>query len=137
MLITRYIDALSLKDRNTERAAVVIDDEAWRQVEALKSLTQVYVVRRPSLAVMQQGQSAVIEALWDSYHQATEPNGDPRLLPAAYRSRLQDDASEEGRIRLVTDLVAGMTENTALELYRRMSGIASGSVLDAAAHGST
>jgi dGTPase len=137
MLITRYIEALQLEPVGGGKAAVVIDDDAWHQVEALKSLTQGYVVKRPSLAVLQRGQSALISSLWDWYFEATGEGGDVRLLPAAYRARLHDDDTEEGRIRLVTDLIAGMTENTALELYRRMSGVTTGSVLDSAARGST
>lgn len=137
MLITNYIEALTIESDGTDRAAVLIDDAAVHQVEALKKLTWLYVVRRPSLAVLQHGQGEMVKRLWDWYFDATEPKGDVRLVPAAYRARLSDDSSEVARVRLVTDLLAGMTEPTALELFRRMSGTASGSVLDAAATGST
>jgi dGTPase len=137
MLITQYIEAFTVESVDSRTAAVVIDDQAQLEVEALKYLTRLYVVRRPSLAVMQHGRARLVGQLWDWYFDATEPKGDVRILPAAYRTRLESDDSEVARVRLVTDLVAGMTEPTALELFGRMSGTAAGSVLDAAARGST
>ena len=139
MLITRYIDAFTVEETaESGRADVVINDDAKHQVEALKQLTMLYVVRRPSLAVVQKGQAHLIGHLWDWYMDATGPAGDIRLLPPAYRARLIDANNEThsklARIRLVTDLVAGMTEKSAVELYRRMMGMTSGSILDAAAH---
>ena len=139
MIITRYIDALTVEDNAaTNKADVVINGDAYLQVEVLKQLTMLYVVRRPSLAVIQRGQGSLVESLWDWYEEATQPGGDRRLLPSAYRARLLDTQKakepEKARIRLVTDLVAGLTEKSALELYRRMSGMEPGSVLDAAAH---
>lgn len=135
MLITRYIEALDIEPVDETHAAVVIDSEAKGEVKALQQLTRLYVISRPSLAVIQRGQARIIEYLWDSYYEATDPSprGDRRLLPPGYRSRLDDDDSDEARVRLVTDLVASMTEATAVALYQRMSGLTTGSVLDAAA----
>jgi dGTPase len=136
MLITRYIEALSVEPVDSDTAAGVIDGDAQLEVDALKSLTRLYVVRRPSLAVMQHGRARLVGQLWDWYFEATEPKGDVRILPRLPYSTGNDD-SDVARVRLVTDLVAGMTEPTALELFQRMSGTAAGSVLDAAARGST
>lgn len=135
MLITQYVEAVEIENGDEAGTAFfAVKDSARHQVEALKQLTMFYVVRRPSLAAIQHGQGEIVSQLWDWYFAATEPSGDRRLLPAAYRARLRDDDSTHGRARLVTDLVAGMTERSALELYRRMTGVTSGSVLDAAAH---
>lgn len=139
MLITRYIDAVTVEDADKAGCAeLAIDDAAKLQVEALKQLTMLYVVRRPSLAVVQKGQARLVGQLWDWYKEATDPGGDIRLLPPAYRARLLDANNEKrpdvARTRLVTDLVAGMTEKSAMELYRRMMGMTSGSILDGAAH---
>jgi dGTPase len=133
MLITHYIEAVTLQPDSGNTALLLIDNEARLQVAALKELTMQYVVRSPSLAVIQAGQTRVIERLWDWYYAATAPKGDRRLLPPPYRDRLRDDSSEGGRRRLVTDLVASLTESAAMELHRRMSGTSPGSVLDAAA----
>jgi dGTPase len=139
MLITQFIDALTIESVDTKKAAVVIDDDARLQVAALKKLTWHYVVRRPSLAVIQHGQARMIEQLWDWYYDAVADGGDERLIPPQYRTRLaavRQGGSAQAKVRLVTDLVAGMTERTAIELYRRMLGVSEGSVLDTAARAS-
>ncbi len=133
MLITRYIEAVAFETVTKRKAQIVIEDEALVQVAALKALTMLYVVFRPPLALIQHGQAKVIEDLWEWFWAATEKNGDSRILPPSYQARLRDDDSEEGRARLVTDLVASMTESAALELHGRMGGYAGGTVLDAAA----
>lgn len=133
MLITRYIEAVTVESATKRKAQIVIEDEALVQVAALKALTMLYVVFRPPLALIQHGQARVIADLWDWFWDATEDTGDSRILPPSYRERLLDDDSEEGRARLVTDLVASMTESAALELHGRMGGYAGGTVLDAAA----
>ena len=138
MLITQYIEALTLEPVDDDHAAVRIKSEARLQVDALKQLTWQYVIRRPSLAVIQHGQAHVVKRLWEWYREAAEDSGDSRLIPPQYQTRLAaigGEDSEPHKIRLITDLVAGMTERTAIELYGRMMGVSPGSVLDTAARG--
>jgi dGTPase len=133
-LITRYLDAFTIEDGVVEgRADVVIQDAARAQVDALKDLTWVYVVMRPSLAVMQAGRREIIRKLCGWYGEATRDPEQKRLLPAAYQARLEKAGTEEACSRLVNDLVSGLTEEAALTLFRRMSGVDPGSVIDATA----
>lgn len=132
-LITQYLKAVTIEDGTTDgRADFVIQEEARRQVDVLKDLTWVYVVRRPSLAVMQAGRRHIIESLHGWYLDAAR-GGDERLFPPAYRSRLHDANNDRAKSRLVNDLIAGLTEEAAHALYRRMSGVEPGSVIDATA----
>lgn len=132
-LITQYLKAVSIEDGASDgRADFVIEEEARRQVDVLKDLTWVYVVRRPSLAVMQAGRRRIIQSLHGWYLDAAK-GGDERLFPPAYRSRLRDATNERAQSRLVNDLIAGLTEEAAHALYRRMSGVEPGSVIDATA----
>jgi dGTP triphosphohydrolase len=65
-LITRYLDAFSLADDPTSgQVKLTIDEEARREVTALKMMIVVYVVRRPGLAVVQHGQQRVVRDLFD------------------------------------------------------------------------
>ena len=133
-LITAYLAAFSVQECMREGCAQVsIDENARRQVKVLKDLTWVYVVMRPSLAVLQAGRRRIIEDLYERYYAATGENGDRRLLPPAYAARLEPGATDIARSRLATDLVASLTERAALELYRRMSGVDPGTLLDATA----
>lgn len=132
-LIGRYVEAVTVHDGGVPGKAVYeIEADAERQVKALKALTWVYVVRRPSLAVIQHGQRRLIDSLHDWYFDATEPKGDRRILPPAYQARFVPGSSVADRCRLVTDLVASLSEAAAIQLYRRMTGMDSGSVIDAA-----
>jgi dGTPase len=133
-LIGSYVDAVEVRDPNTPgKAVLVIDDKFVRQVRALKAATWVYVVRRPSLAVIQHGQRLMIDRLFEWYYDATAPGGDVRLLPPAYQERLSSGASHSTRVRLVVDLIASLSEQAAIELHRRLGGTGSGSAMDAAA----
>jgi dGTPase len=132
-LIGAYVDSVSLHDgRIPGKAVYEIVGDAERQVKVLKALTWVYVVRRPSLAVMQHGQRRIIDSLHEWYMAASESGGDRRILPPPYQSRLEPEAAAGERCRLVTDLVASLSEHAAVELYRRMVGAGPGSIIDAA-----
>jgi dGTPase len=72
-LITQYLAAFTVDDGSVDgRADVVIDDDARIQVDVLKDLTWVYVVMRPSLAVMQAGRREMIRKLCEWYGNATK-----------------------------------------------------------------
>jgi dGTPase len=133
-LITQYMDAFQLEEGPVDgNAEVSIDEDARSQVDALKDLTWVYVVMRPSLAVMQAGRREVIRKLYDWYLNATTDHDEIRLFPPLYQARLKAADTEGARSRLVIDLISGLTEDTALALFRRMSGVDPGSVIDATA----
>ena len=56
-----------------------------------------------------------------------------RLFPPFEQQRLREARTEPARLRIIVDYIAGMTEERAIELHRRLSGISSGSLLDATA----
>ncbi len=53
------------------------------------------------------------------------------LLGPVNSERLQAAETDPARRRVVIDLVAGMTEDSAVEVYRRAIGVAPGSLLSA------
>ncbi len=127
-LIGRYIDALNLRDSADENTVTLeISDEVFDEVAVLKECTWLYIIDRPSLAVIQHGQEHVIDALYTLYHQAVH-NGDTKLLPPAFAQRIP--GSEGAALeRIVIDLIAGMTEASAAEIYKQQLGIVPGSLL--------
>jgi dGTP triphosphohydrolase len=138
-LITRYLEAFLVEDDLTSRKVKLkIDAKAELEVTALKMLVVAYVIRRPGLAVVQHGQSRVVEDLFDYYFAASSPRredgGDHRLFPAGARQRLANssDTSTE-RARIVLDLISGLTEESAIQLHHRLSGGWTAPTLDATA----
>lgn len=108
---------------------VNVDDQIEEEVVVLKRLTSYYIIERPSLAILQRGQRQMIRELADLYMNAI--GGDTRVFPLAFLQRLEAAETADARKRVVTDLIAGMTEESAAEVYRRAIGIARGSLLSA------
>lgn len=129
-LIDRYVSAFSVVS-DSDRAWIEIDDEAYAQVAVLKRLIWFYIIERPSLAVLQTGQRTVIRELVTMFMRAVEDEKERSLLGPVYGERLDYAKTEDARRRVVIDLVAGLTEESAVELYRRHIGMAIGSVLSA------
>jgi dGTPase len=135
-LIGRYVDAIALCD--PQPRAVTIDPEIEQEVNLLKELTWVYVIRNPALATQQWGQKQLITWLFNTFREAAEEK-EPNVFPLSTRDRLlklradgRDDDSS--RTRLVVDLIASMTEAQALETYQKLMGLMPGSGLDLLLH---
>jgi dGTPase len=136
-LITRYVGAFRVEDRpDTNEVRVTVDPQIVREVEALKMLVRVYVIRRPGLAVVQHGQQRLIRELFAAYHSASAagPSGDRRIFPAGAKRTLDDGEDDQAeRARVIVDLIAGLTERNAVELHRRLTGRSTAVTLDATA----
>ncbi|HTA32692.1 MAG TPA: dNTP triphosphohydrolase [Solirubrobacteraceae bacterium] len=137
-LITRYMSAFRVEDVPTTGAMrVFVDPDIVREVEALKMLVRVYVIRRPGLAVVQHGQQRVVRELFSAYYKASGEgkDGDRRIFPPGPKRTLDEGGNDSAhRARVVVDLIAGLTEETAVELHRRLYGDGAAATLDATAH---
>ena len=136
-LISDYLSAFMLENDSHVLGSVNlrIDDSVRREVATLNALVKVYVIRRPGLAVVQHGQKRVVADLFDWYLAASkQEGGDRRLFPPEPRDLLdrEPDALER-RVRIVIDLIAGLTEESAIQLHRRLIGGAAAPTLDATA----
>jgi dGTPase len=129
-LIGQFINGTSLIEKN---GSVVLErkPDTERAVEVLQELTWVYVIEAPSLASQQRGQRLAIQKLYEIYMSAAQNRKEWNLFPAYYRDMIEE-AAGDGKLnkRAVIDLLAGMTEEQALTMYRRLIGISVGSGLD-------
>jgi dGTPase len=99
----------------------------------LKALTWFYVIYNPALATQQYGQRRIIRELFEIFGNAAVATKDDErnIIPFAFRDEMLSAREDPGLvIRVVTDLLAGMTEQGMVKLYRRLTGIDMGSVLD-------
>jgi dGTPase len=113
---------------------VSVDPQCQYLVEALKELTWFYVIDRPSLAVMQEGQKYIIQSLYDRLSGClAESPKSPRLpiqLRLTYRDLGHDPdfmsactrTSEARRARAVVDYLCLLTEPQAIDLDERLGG---------------
>ncbi len=137
LLISRYIPAITLKkpDR-TDARAVAIQREAEQEITMLKQLTWFYVIQRPSLAAQQLGQKRVVCDLFEIFHRATESVTGRDVLPVGARQFLDEALTtiktqevEALRARVAADVVCNLSEQQAIALHQRLTGVDPGSVL--------
>jgi dGTPase len=133
-LITRYMSAFTVQDDAVGgKIRVTVGADIEREVEALKMLVRVYVIRRPGLAIVQHGQQRIVEDLFGAYFDASEAGkrGDRRIFPPDAKRTLEDGPNDAAhRARVVVDLIAGLTEESAFQLHRRLFGDGAATTLD-------
>ncbi len=143
VLIKRYVvgvngqPALKLNPEMNADPRVQVDPELRAEVDLLKELMGVYVYNAPALVAQQQGQRRVITALFklmlEAVNRGVEEKDDGSIVPELFRADFELIRKEPGReharlrARLTADILASLTENQALLLYQRLTGVAPGS----------
>ena len=133
-LIGDFVKAVSI-ETSASAPRVKIQLKQSAEVFMLKQLTWHYVIKNPALATQQHGQIKIIDILFQSFYDAAtamQPN--PDLFPISVRELLPQlpAKTENDRnllTRLILDFIAGLTEEQAVALAHRISGIALGSSL--------
>lgn len=129
-LIGRYIGGTRLTTDTHGHCVPAIDENLRFEVTILKELTWTYIIEAPALATQQFGQRRVIRGLCDIFFEAAQQQKQWYLFPPYYRDSLkQSDSDKKAMKRVVTDFVAGMTEEQALAMYARLSGLEVGTGL--------
>jgi dGTPase len=129
-LIDRYLNAVTVRRRpEPDQAPIRVDHRFRAEVAVLKELTWFYVIKRPSLETLHQGQRTIIRRLHRIYVNAAR-SSDYSIFPAAQHDQLVETPED---LRIVTDFIAELTEEMAYELHHRLTGESKGSILDAAA----
>jgi dGTPase len=129
--LSRCVGAVSL---TSEHPYVTVDTGCQYRVEALKELTWFYVIDRPSLAVMQEGQKHIIQSLYDRLSDCLAESPKSPRLPIQLRSIYRDlghdpefmarfpGASDARQARAVVDYICLLTEAQAVDLDERLGG---------------
>ncbi|MEU6355990.1 dGTP triphosphohydrolase [Streptomyces sp. NPDC047072] len=137
-LLTFFFNSVSVR-RVGEGWEVCIDKVAEYQVEVIKELTFFYVIRRPSLAMVQRGQQRIVSRLFDDLMEIFAKHRDgshrdpdhpvPELLDDIYNGMERHEKKsgftrthEERCARAVCDYICALTEDQAINLYERLSG---------------
>jgi len=120
-LIDRYING-AIVETSGKSIAVKVAKEFRDEVEVLKELTWTYVIQDPALATQQLGQRHMVAKLFEAYTNAAVNRKEWKLFPSYYQERLIATASDDERIRVCVDLIAGMTEVQVHKVYSRITG---------------
>jgi len=130
-LIGTYINAFELVEPKTTGARfLAIHPSVEKQVRMLKLLTWHYVILNPSLATQQHGQRRIIRTLMEILHEAAA-TGNESVFPLAFKDQVTNSRGDAAlTTRIITDIVSGMTERQAVEMYHRLTGVELGSIFD-------
>jgi dGTPase len=138
---------------SVEGCGVKDDGGSWRldinparqiEINFLKQILKKYVIRNSKLVTQQAGQRHIIRSLYEFYRSALEENNWRReVIPGFYVkeaervtekpssvSETDQQERERAKIRLAVDIVAGLTETQAIDMFGRISGFALGAVSD-------
>jgi dGTPase len=133
-LIARYMKAIELVEPSgfqADMSRVAIGAEEGDEVRILKQITRDYVISTPALIAQQKGQAAIINNLFETFMQDSQGENYPSYLPVRLRYLWKIDGQETVLApRFAADCIASLTEHEAVGLHSRLTGIASGSVLD-------
>jgi dGTPase len=128
-LISTYVNAASLvTTRGEDGHCLRIEPERDLALKFLRWLVWYYVINSPRLATQQAGQAKIIEVLFGAYLDAITNNKD--LVPAMFRDEARIVDTEKEKVRLAVDIVASFTDSQAEAMFKRISGVESGSILD-------
>ena len=136
-LIGGYVNAIKLQVPGSAGGPrVKIESQAAIELFVFKQLTWHYVINNVSLASQQYGQRRIIRELFNIFVEAAESK-QLDIFPVSFRERIEKliedgryDLKEE-RIRVVADLLSGLTEQQAVSIYQRLTGVFLGTVMDA------
>jgi dGTPase len=91
------------------------------------------VIYNPALATQQFGQRKMIRELFDIFANAatSKEEQERNIIPFAFRDEIDEQKENSAALtRIVTDMISGMTEQGLMKLYRRLTGVDMGSILD-------
>lgn len=131
--ISKFISSTELAQSSDGSFDLQLVEPYNHQSKFLQRLIWDYVILSPRLATQQAGQIRVIEGLFAFFHDSLKSKRIDRI-PTRFRTdaiNLQTtDANSPALVRFAIDVVATLTENEAVVIYKRISGYDGGSVLD-------
>jgi dGTP triphosphohydrolase len=140
--IGRYVEALKEVNADGRPEPSLEPSQSLKdEVTTFKDLLWFYVIEDAPLATVQHGQRRMIKELHLWYSELTIREKDWRHFPPLYREWLGMAKRSENRdvkilnCRIVTDFIAGMTEDQVVELHQRLGGYSAPAVFGGHASG--
>ena len=101
-----------------------LHEEKARKIAVLKSVTRTQILKDPRLTTLDAASRKVVKRLFEAYA------NDPELLPRHVLSNVRSAEGDAAKMRVVCDHVASMTDDGALQAYRRLYEPGSQGLLD-------
>ena len=135
-LIRGCVTAIQLQvPSEADGRRVKIGEQAEIELFILKQLTWHYVINSPALATQQYGQRRIIRELFAIFNNAAGSR-ELDIFPVSFRESIRQ-LIEDGRhhlakerVRVIADLLSGMTEQQIVAIHQRLTGVSLGTVMD-------
>ena len=133
--INEFVNAPRISVGNpASYAQLEIDRTVKARVAILKAMTTMYVIERPSVLSQRFGQRQVVEGLFNIYLTAATEVDQPDLaiFPTIFQERIQVLSIGERKLikRLISDVIASMSEGQLIDTYMKLTGQSLGSAID-------
>jgi dGTPase len=134
-LIGDFVDAVALQAPDAQGDVLARDADRMREMRFLQGLVWDYVILNPRLSTQQAGQRRVIELLFHTYLEAVRKR-DRGIVPERFHWELDKLPAGDEKLphaletRLAVDIVSSFTDDQAKLMYRRLLGVAPGSVVE-------
>jgi len=118
-LIGRFIKSVKIGDIDAECPAltrIIVPEDIRLEIEALKNFMYIWQVNSNDVKLVKHRGVEIIGTIFDNLYKG---NGS-ELLPTDVKILFDFSRSEMERKRVVSDYVAGFTDNQALNLYSRL-----------------
>ena len=123
MLISRYVDAISLTTSGVGQSVVKLRPSAVDEVLMLKELTWHYVILHNDLAKDQRGHRNMVRTVFNELRSAAEEPKHRKLFPPFFKDQIREaDGDASVATRAVSDYVSSMTERELARMYRALTG---------------
>jgi len=126
--ITRFLKGVTFESSSRE---LQMETSLEHQTKFLQRLVWDYVILNPKLATQQAGQVRIVECLVRFFHEAIVAEKLDRL-PMRFQSAASACPAPEAKARFAIDIVASLSEAEAIRLFKRITGLDTGSLLDPA-----
>jgi dGTP triphosphohydrolase len=108
------------------------------EVELLKAITKVFVIRNPTLGTLQAGQRAIIHEMFVMFLRAAR-RGDFACFPTSTMGLVKEELAgvphsrlRQAEVRAVVDSIASMAEIQLVRTHQRLTGRTLGPLIDPA-----
>lgn len=136
-LIQLYVNSVKLDEEYGKDGHLKRDEAREEELQFLQQTVWLYVINNARLALQKHGQRQIIRTLFEVYAQAVR-DAHLNLIPARFVKEYLDLLARENqgedmelaKKRMVADIVAGFSEAEAVLMYRKLTGISQGSVMD-------
>lgn len=133
-MIQRYVHSVAIQEQYGEYGYLKRQEERELELKFFQRIVWKYVIYNPRLATQQHGQKKIIKTLFDFYKSAVESK-QLYVLPVRFSKNVHlanqiESGETNQQVRIAVDIVASFSENEAVLMFRRLTGIEQGSVMD-------